>query len=182
MKVLKFFTVKKISYIAIFLAVVSLYFIISSFFTIQKINDFNNLINEGKSTEIFAQSFESRFSTAYWLAKKGMFKESRILFNNLLEESNASQKSAVQYNIGNIFFKKALIINGPGFNVRDEANYLFNQAKKSYISSLKLDPYHWDAKHNLDRLLRMLGDEDAPGVGDSDSPGLIMGNIPVGLP
>ena len=53
---------------------------------------------------------------------------------------------------------------------------------RSYIVSLKLDHNHWDAKHNLDRVLRMLPEEDAPGVGDSDSPGLIMGNIPIGLP
>ena len=111
-----------------------------------------------------------------------MFKESRILFNNLLSESNDLQKSAVHYNLGNIFFKRALIINGPNPNVRDEANYFFLQAKKSYIASLKLDHNHWDAKHNLDRVLRMLPEEDAPGVGDSDSPGLIMGNIPIGLP
>ena len=111
-----------------------------------------------------------------------MFKESRILFNNLLSESNDLQKSAVHYNLGNIFFKRALIINGPNPNVRDEANYFFRQAKKSYIVSLKLDHNHWDAKHNLDRVLRMLPEEDAPGVGDSDSPGLIMGNIPIGLP
>lgn len=182
MKLIKIFSVKTLTYVAMLLSLISLYFIVSSSLNIQKINKFNSLIDEGKSTDIFAQSFESRFSTAYWLAKKGIFKESRILFNNLLEESNASQKAAIQYNLGNIFFKKALIINGPGFNVRDEADYLFRQAKKSYVASLKLDPYHWDAKHNLDRLLRMLGDEDAPGVGDSDSPGLIMGNIPVGLP
>jgi len=28
----------------------------------------------------------------------------------------------------------------------------------------------------------MLPSEPTPGIGDSDSPGLIMGNIPVGLP
>ena len=182
MRILKFFTVKKITYIAISFILISLYLLASSFFNIKKINDFNSKVSKGDATEIFAQSFESRFSTAYWLAKNEMFKESRILFNNLLSESNDLQKSAVHYNLGNIFFKRALIINGPNPNVRDEANYFFRQAKKSYIVSLKLDHNHWDAKHNLDRVLRMLPEEDAPGVGDSDSPGLIMGNIPIGLP
>lgn len=182
MKIIKFFTVKKITYVALLLGAISLYLIGSSLLSIQKISKFNNLVSEGKSSKLFAQSFESRFSTAYWLAKNEMFKESRILFNNLLDEATNSQKSAVQYNLGNIFFKKALIVNGPGMNVRDEADYLFRQAKKSYIASLKHDHKHWDAKHNLDRLLRMIGEDPAPGVGDSDSPGLIMGNIPVGLP
>ena len=182
MRILKFFTVKKITYIAISLALISLYLLASSFFNIKKINEFNKTVSKGETTEIFTQSFESRFSTAYWLAKNEMFKESRILFNNLLSEASDPQKSAIQYNLGNIFFKKALIINGPGMNVRDEADYFFRQAKKAYISSLKLDHNYWDAKHNLDRLLRMIGEDPAPGVGDSDSPGLIMGNIPVGLP
>ena len=83
MKILKFFTVKKITYIALLLTITSLYFLGSSFINIQKINKFNSLVNEGNSTRLFAQSFESRFSTAYWLAKNEMFKESRILFNNL---------------------------------------------------------------------------------------------------
>ena len=182
MKIIKFFTVKKITYIALFFTVASLFFLGLSSTNIQKINKFNSLIIEGNSSKLFAQSFESRFSTAFWLAENGMFKESRVLFNNLLNEGNNSQKSAVQYNLGNIFFKKALIINGPGMNVRDEADYLFRQAKKSYVASLKLDHTYWDVKHNLDRLLRMIGDDPVPGVGDSDSPGLIMGNIPVGLP
>lgn len=59
---------------------------------------------------------------------------------------------------------------------------MFRQAKKAYVQSLKLNNTHWDAKHNLDRLLTMLPGDPTPGVGDSDSPGLIMGNIPVGLP
>jgi len=111
-----------------------------------------------------------------------MFKESTILFNNLLDEANEDQQSAIHYNIGNIFFKRGLIINGTSMTVRDEAEYLLRQAKKAYVQSLKLNNTHWDAKHNLDRLLTMLPGDPTPGVGDSDSPGLIMGNIPVGLP
>ena len=63
-----------------------------------------------------------------------------------------------------------------------EAVYLMTQAKTAYIQSLRLDSTHWDARHNLDRVLTMLPSEPTPGVGESDSPGLIMGNIPVGLP
>ena len=87
-------------------------------------------------------------------------------------------------NIGNIFFERGLFINGTSNDnkVRAEAEYLFRQAKKAYEQSLKYDNSHWDSKHNLDRLLTLLPNEPTPGVGDSDSPGLIMGNIPVGLP
>jgi mxaK protein len=66
--------------------------------------------------------------------------------------------------------------------VRDEAEYLFRQAKVAYVASLKLDNSHWGTRHNLDRLLTMLPATPTPGVGESDNPGLIMGNIPIGLP
>ena len=45
-----------------------------------------------------------------------------------------------------------------------------------------MDHSFWDVRHNLDRVLTMLPSNPSPGVGESDSPGLIMGNIPVGLP
>ena len=61
-------------------------------------------------------------------------------------------------------------------------NTCFNKPIKHIVSHLKFGPYYWDAKHNLDRLLTMLPPDPTPGVGDSDAPGLIMGNIPIGLP
>ena len=94
-----------------------------------------------------------------------MFKESTILFNALMKDANDNQKSALQYNIGNIFFKRGLIINGTSMDVRDEAEYLFQQANKAYRQSLKFGPYYWDAKHNLDRLLTMLPLTQPQGLG-----------------
>ena len=182
MKLTDLFSVKKITYLAILIVIITSFIIISTGYKLYRINQFNADISQGESTETFKQSFESRFAVAFWLAKKGTFKESTILFNKLLEEANDDQRSSIQYNIGNIFFKRGLIINGINMNVRDEAEYLFRQAKKAYVQSLKANPYHWDAKHNLDRLLSMLPPDPTPGVGESDSPGLIMGNIPVGLP
>jgi hypothetical protein len=80
------------------------------------------------------------------------------------------------------FFLRGLAINGRDMTVREEAVYLLTQAKTAYMQSLRLDNTHWDARHNIDRVIAMLPAEPAPGVGEGDSPGLIMGNIPVGLP
>jgi mxaK protein len=183
MKYLKeIFTVKYIITFSLALLLMSSIFMAFNFYGLFKANQFNQQVLAGDPPESFEQSFEARFSTAYWLAKKEMFKEATILFNNLMKEANEDQKSALQYNIGNIFFKRGLIINGTSMTVRDEVEYLFQQANKAYQQSLKLKPYYWDAKHNLDRLLTMLPPDPTPGIGDSDSPGLIMGNIPVGLP
>jgi len=66
--------------------------------------------------------------------------------------------------------------------VGKETEYLLRQAKNLYQQAVRLDNTHWDARHNLDRLILLLPGTPTPGVGESDSPGLIMGNIPVGLP
>ncbi len=66
--------------------------------------------------------------------------------------------------------------------MRDETEYLLRQAKNAYQLALRLDNTHWDTRHNLDRVMMMLPATPTPGAGESDTPGLIMGKIPVGLP
>ena len=180
----KIFSVKKVSYTLWVIGVILLILISSSVFKINQINFFNAFIKAGETPEIYSQTYEARFSAAFRLAEKEYYKEATNLFNNLVSEGSDNQKSAVHYNIGNIFFKRGLFIYGTSNDskVAAEAEYLFRQAKKAYEQSLKYDNTHWDTKHNLDRLLTLLPSEPTPGVGDSDSPGLIMGNIPVGLP
>ncbi|MFA6178209.1 MAG: hypothetical protein WC696_01200 [Candidatus Methylopumilus sp.] len=148
----------------------------------RQIEAFNTAVSNGKPPKTDTQSFEAKFSTAYWLAKNERYKESSLLFVHLLEQGNTSQKSAIQHNLGNIFFLRGLAINGSNMKVRDETEYLLRQAKSAYQLSLRLENHHWDTRHNLDRVLTMLPATPTPGAGESDTPGLIMGNIPVGLP
>jgi mxaK protein len=148
----------------------------------RQIEAFNLAVTQGKPPRTDLQSYEAKFSTAYWLAHNTRYKEASLLFLQLAEQGDANQRSAVQHNIGNIFFQRGLAINGANLTVRAEAEYLMRQAKTAYVQSLKLDNSHWDTRHNLDRLLTMLPSTPTPGAGESDTPGLIMGNIPVGLP
>jgi len=176
------FTVKKLTW---FLVLLSLACLLGSIYTYQRINQinaFNQAANTGKNPSTDQESFEAKFNTALYLAKKERYKEATLLFTQMLPKGNPTQKSAVQYNVGNIFFLRGLAINGVNMTVRDEAEYLVRQAKLAYVSSLKIENQHWDARHNLDRVLGMLPGNPTPGVGESDTPGLIMGNIPVGLP
>lgn len=181
-KVRRFFTVSKITWLLILIAIISAISAAYSYTRIKQIAAFNLAVNTGKSPETDLQSFEARFATAFWLAKNERYKEATLLFNKALNNANTTQKAAIQYNLGNIFFRRGLIINGANMTVRDEAEYLFFQAKTAYQQSLRLDNSFWDARHNLDRILTMLPGTPTPGVGESDTPGLIMGNIPVGLP
>ena len=101
-------------------------------------------------------------------------------FNETLKKGEAPQQFEQGYEAR---FSTAFQIAKKGHF--KEATILFNnlsKAKKAYEQSLAFNNNHWDVKHNLDRVLTMLPKDPTPGIGDSDSPGLIMGNIPVGLP
>lgn len=175
-------SVKKLTWFLVFLSLVCLLASVYTFNRIRQIDAFNQAVSVGETPATDKQSFEAKFATALYLAKKERYKEATLLFTQALAKADASQKSAINYNIGNIFFLRGLAINGTNNTVRDEAEYLLRQAKAAYVSSLKNENSHWDARHNLDRLLTMLPGTPTPGVGESDTPGLIMGNIPVGLP
>ncbi len=177
-----FLTVNRLTWLLLIVAVASALGIAHDLNRVRQVDAFNRAVSEGKPPKSDVQSFEAKFSTAYWLATKGRYKESSLLFVHLLEQASPTQKAAIEHNIGNIFFLRGLAINGTNSTVRDEAEYLIRQAKTAYQSSLKSENNHWDARHNLDRLLTMLPATPTPGVGESDTPGLIMGNIPVGLP
>jgi mxaK protein len=178
----QFFTTTKLTWLLVIVAIVSAVNISYEINRIHQINAFNTATSHGKPPKTDTQSFEAKFATAYWLAKNERYKESTLLFTHLAENATAPQKAAILYNVGNIFFLRGIAINGTNGTVRNETEYLFTQAKTSYLQSLRLDNNHWDVRHNLDRILTIVRGDATPGVGESDTPGLIMGNIPVGLP
>jgi tetratricopeptide (TPR) repeat protein len=182
LKISRFFTVKKLTWLFVLIAITGTASAIYNFSRMQQIAAFNEAISEGKPPKSDLQSFEAKFATAFWLAKNERYKEATLLFNKALNGATTEQKAVIHYNLGNIFFLRGLIINGTSMTVRDEAEYLLRQAKTAYLQSLRFDNSNWGARHNLDRLLTMLPATPTPGVGESDTPGLIMGNIPVGLP
>jgi len=180
--VLKFFTVKKLTWLLVLAAVLAATGAAFEINRINQINAFNAAVTSGKPPQTDKLSFEANYSTAYWLARKERYKESSLLFLRLAEKGTPTQRAAVQHNLGNIFLLRALEVGGNTTSVRDEVEYLLTQAKNAYKQSLKRDNSYWGTRHNLDRVLSLLPDTPTPGVGESDSPGLIMGNIPVGLP
>ena len=182
LKISRFITVKKLTWLFVLIAITGTASALYNFSRMQQIAAFNEAISDGKPPKSDLQSFEAKFATAFWLAKNERYKEATLLFNKALNGATTEQKAVIHYNLGNIFFLRGLIINGTSMTVRDEAEYLLRQAKTAYLQSLRFDNLNWGARHNLDRLLTMLPATPTPGVGESDTPGLIMGNIPVGLP
>jgi len=180
---LKFLSVKKLSLVLIVIAVASAVGISYELTRISQINAFNKAVTNGKNPQTDKQSFEARYSTAYWLAQNERYKEATLLFSQLTQKGTLSQRAAVHHNIGNMFFLKALQVSGGNdAKIRDEVEYLLTSAHSSYKQALKLDNSNWGTRRNMDRVITLLPETPTPGVGESDSPGLIMGNIPVGLP
>lgn len=154
----------------------------SQLYELHQMNSFNAAVSAGKTPDHDKLSFEAKYAAAYWLARSGRYQDATQLFTQLMEAGGTSeQRAAVQYNLGNIFFLRGLLVNHNGSTVHDEAEYLLTQAKMAYEQSLRLDNTHLDARHNLDRVLSMLP-EDATAQDEQDKLGIVMGNLPVGLP
>jgi mxaK protein len=180
---LRFVNVKTLTIALIAISVLSAIGIAYQLNRVRQINAFNVAVSTGKNPQTDRQSFEAKYSTAYWLAKNERFKEATLLFAQLGQKGTPSQRAAVNHNVGNMFFLKSLQVSGGNDSkVRDEVEYMLNQAYTAYKQSLKLDNSDWGTRRNLDRVISLLPETPTPGVGESESPGLIMGNIPVGLP
>ena len=180
---IKTLTVKQWSLLLAAIALLSAAGIAHQWNRMRQIEAFNQAVTSGKTPQTDQQSYEAKFSAAYWLAKNERYKEATMLYAQLSEKGTPVQKAAVLHNIGNMFFLKSLQVGGGNdMKVRDEVEYLLTQAHSSYKQSLKLENSNWGTRRNLDRVITLLPETPTPGVGESESPGLIMGNIPVGLP
>ncbi|MGB2832651.1 MAG: hypothetical protein WBC07_06830, partial [Methylotenera sp.] len=176
-------TVKKLTILLILIALASVAGLIFEINRIRQIETFNLAVSTGKNPQTDKQSYEAKYATAYWLAKNERFKEATLLYSQLTQKGTPAQRAAVQHNVGNMFFLKALQVSGGNdTKIRDEVEYLLMQAHSSYKQALIQDNSHWGTRRNLDRVISLLPENPTPGVGDSDSPGLILGNIPNGLP
>jgi len=176
-------SVKKLTLLLLIIVATSSAGIIFELNRVHQINSFNQAISSGKNPQTDKQSFQAKYATAYWLAKNERYKESTLLFSQLTQKGTPSQRAAVQHNIGNMFFLKALQVSGGNDSkIRDEVEYMLMQAHSSYKQALKQDNSNWGTRRNMDRVITLLPENPTPGVGESDSPGLIMGNIPNGLP
>lgn len=162
----------------------------SQLYELHQMNSFNVAVSAGKTPDHDKLNFEAKYAAAYWLARSGRYQDATQLFTQLMEAGGTpEQRAAVQYNLGNIFFLRGLLVNHNGGSastvgdtfVHDEAEYLLTQAKMAYEQSLRLDNTHLDVRHNLDRVLSMLP-EDATAQDEQDKLGIVMGNLPVGLP
>ena len=70
----KIFSVKKVSYVLTILGVFLAILMINSILKVNQINKFNKIIKSGDTPEIYSQTYEARFSSAFRLAEEEYFK------------------------------------------------------------------------------------------------------------
>lgn len=69
------FTVKKLTWFLVLLSLICLLASVYTFNRIKQINEFNQAVSMGKTPKTDKQSFEAKFATALYLAKKNVIKK-----------------------------------------------------------------------------------------------------------
>jgi mxaK protein len=93
---------------------------------------------------------EARFVQAMAQAKQGDHDAALKTYKALGREAPPELATAALYNAGNLQLRQALQ-GGPDAAIR--ALPLVELAKQSYRAALRVDPYSWDARYNLERAL-----------------------------
>lgn len=151
-------------------------------YRLYQIETFNQVILHDSKPPFNDYIFETKYAAAYSLASNGRYQDAAQLFGQLLEmDINNQKRAAVQYNLGNIFLTRGLLVHQNGAEVRDNAEYLFNQARIAYKQSLSLDNQHIDVKYNYDRVLRLLP-KGSHNRDENEELGIVTESLPTGLP
>jgi mxaK protein len=142
----------------------------------------NAALRGAGTADAAAYPFEARFAAAYRLAQQGRYADAARILGQLQESAAGPQQAAaVQYNLGILFLSRGLPVHRNGETVRDEAEYLLNQARIAFQQTLRINPEAEEARYCLDWVLSLLPETPA-GADTADKPGVVMGSVPAGLP
>jgi mxaK protein len=111
----------------------------------------NDAIAGRSDTAGDSQLPEARFVQAMAQAKQGDYDAALKTYKALGREASHELATAALYNAGNLQLRQALKGDGPDAALR--ALPLVELAKQSYRAALRLDPYNWDTRYNLERAL-----------------------------
>jgi mxaK protein len=127
----------------------------------------NAAIREGNALSLGERGPpEAIFAQAYLLAMRGQPQRALILYREITAVAgnpDALRASAL-YNIGNVHLRQALAARADGAD--GQAMALFELAKQSYRDALSIEPGDWDAKYNLERVLRLSPETEEPELGE----------------
>ncbi|MET0917568.1 MAG: hypothetical protein ABWY07_03980 [Burkholderiales bacterium] len=109
---------------------------------------------------VFAQGYHLRDSTDYQ-SVLGLYKRAELAGDPAL-------RSAAAYNSGNVYFREGLAMRNADND--QQAVPLLELAKGSYRQVLKVNPGNWDARYNLERVLRQRPEPEDLDEGALDAP------------
>jgi mxaK protein len=130
----------------------------------------NAAIREGQALSLGTRtSPDVIFAQAYALGMSGQQQRALSLYRELTAATRNADalRAAALYNIGNLHLRQALAARTDGAD--GQAMALFELAKQSYRDALSIDPNDWDAKYNLERVLRLSPEAEEQELGEGPS-------------
>jgi mxaK protein len=152
-----------------------------------QLRDWNRAIDDGSvaglkgqlpAPLVFAQAYHQPPGSDYQ-AVLALYKRAEVAGDQALQ-------AAARYNTGNVYFREGLAMRDA--DNEQQAVPLLELAKVSYRQALKQDPKNWDARYNLERVLRQRPepeDLDESGLGapqQAERAATTMRGFSLGLP
>ncbi len=127
------------------------------------------------------------FAKAYALNSQNQRQQALQLFNRIKNSGNPTLRNRVLYNMGSIYLQQAhQLWQEKGVWELDQINTLLDLSEQSLKNVLRADPEFWQARYNLEYVLRIRPpgkeQEEADWTGHKSSVHAVMPGIPSGSP
>ena len=113
-------------------------------------------------------SASAAFRPAYHLRERSDYQTVLGLYKRVELAGDGALRAAATYNSGNVYFREGLAMHDADND--QQAVPLLELAKGSYRQVLRDDPANWDARYNLERVLRQRPDPEDLDSGGLDAP------------
>lgn len=152
-----------------------------------RLRDWNRSMEDGTVTGLKGQlPAPLLFAQAYHQPPDTDYQDALALYKRAEVAGDAALRAAARYNSGNVYFRAGLAMRDT--DNEQQAVPLLELAKGSYRQALRLDPANWDARYNLERVLRQRPepeDQDDSGLGapqQAERAATTMRGFSLGLP
>ena len=118
-----------------------------------RLRDWNRAMEDGTVTGLKGSlPAPLLFAQAYHQPPGGDYRDALALYKRAEVAGDPALQAIARYNSGNVYFRAGLAMREA--DNEQQAVPLLELAKGSYRQALRLDPANWDARYNLERVLR----------------------------